>query len=59
MPGRRRAGSGAWAGLANTHFWVDRTIGITGAIYGQFLPFVPEPAMRTYMDFEAALYESL
>lgn len=36
----RRAWSGAWAGLLNTHFWVDRTSGITGAIYTQFLPFV-------------------
>jgi hypothetical protein len=33
--------------------------GITGAIYSQFLPFVPEPALQLYMDFEAALYASL
>ena len=26
-PGMRRAGSGAWAGLCNTHFWVDRATG--------------------------------
>ncbi|MGB0098359.1 MAG: hypothetical protein WBP81_38195 [Solirubrobacteraceae bacterium] len=59
IPGCRRAGSGAWAGLLNTHFWVDRTTGITAAIYSQFLPFGPEPAMRMYQDFEAALYASL
>jgi CubicO group peptidase (beta-lactamase class C family) len=59
IPGRRRAWSGAWAGLLNTHFWVDRTTGITGAIYSQFLPFVTEPAMALYQDFEAALYASL
>jgi CubicO group peptidase (beta-lactamase class C family) len=59
IPGRRRAWSGAWAGLLNTHFWVDRTTGITGAIYSQFLPFVTEPAMTLYQDFEAALYGSL
>ena len=59
IPGRRRAGSGAWAGLLNTHFWVDRTTGITAAIYSQFLPFAPEPAMRMSQDFEAALYKSL
>ena len=58
-PGARRANSGAWAGLLNTHFWVDRTAGITGAIYSQFLPFVTEPAMTLYQDFEAALYASL
>ena len=36
-----RAGTGAWAGLLNTHYWVDRSAGITGAIYSQFLPFIP------------------
>lgn len=59
VPGARKAGSGAWAGLLNTHFWVDRTSGITGAIYTQFLPFVPEDAMTMYADFEKALYASL
>jgi CubicO group peptidase (beta-lactamase class C family) len=59
IPGARRAGTGAWAGLLNTHFWVDRTTGITGAIYSQFLPFVTEPALRMYQGFEGALYASL
>lgn len=58
VPGRRRAGSGAWAGLCNTHFWVDPAAGITGAIYTQFLPFVPEEAMAMYQDFEQAVYGS-
>jgi methyl acetate hydrolase len=59
VPGRRAAGSGAWAGLCNTHFWVDRASGITGAIYSQFLPFVPPAALKMYADFESALYASL
>jgi CubicO group peptidase (beta-lactamase class C family) len=59
VPGMRRAWSGAWAGSANTHFWVDRTTGVTGAIYSQFLPFVTPEAMRMYQDFERALYASL
>ena len=59
VPGARKAGSGAWAGLLNTHFWIDPTSGITGAIYTQFLPFVPEEAMTMYADFEKALYASL
>lgn len=58
-PGMRAAGSGAWAGLLNTHFWVDRATGITGAIYTQFLPFVTPEAMKMYNDFERALYASL
>ena len=52
----RRAGSGAWAGLCNTHFWVDRTSGIAASIYSNFLPFVPPEALQLYADFERALY---
>jgi methyl acetate hydrolase len=59
VPGARRAWSGAWAGLLNTHFWIDRTTGVTGAIYTQFLPFVTPEAMQMYQDFERALYASL
>lgn len=59
IPGRRRAGTGAWAGLLNTHFWIDRTTGITAGIYTQFLPFVTPEAMQMYHDFEVALYASL
>jgi CubicO group peptidase (beta-lactamase class C family) len=59
VPGMRRAYSGAWAGLLNTHFWVDRTAGVTGAIYTQVLPFVTEEALGMYQDFERALYASL
>ena len=54
----RRAGSGAWAGIFNTHFWVDRTAGITGAIYTQTLPFVEPDVFQVYIDFERALYEA-
>jgi CubicO group peptidase (beta-lactamase class C family) len=58
VPGRRRAGSGAWAGLLNTHFWIDRSAGIAGGIYTQFLPFVTPEAIKMYQDFETALYAS-
>jgi methyl acetate hydrolase len=59
QPGMRAAGSGSWAGLFNTHFWVDPASGITGAIYSQTLPFADPPAFQLYADFEAALYASL
>ncbi len=59
IPGRRRAGSGAWAGLCNTHFWVDRSTGLTGAIYTQTLPFVAPEVYQVYLDFETALYSTL
>ena len=59
VPGMRRAGSGAWAGLCNTHFWVDRTTGITGAVYTQSLPFVAPAVYEVYQQVEQALYASL
>ncbi len=59
IAGMRRAGSGAWAGIFNTHFWVDRTAGITGAVYTQTLPFVEPDVYQVYVDFETALYASL
>jgi CubicO group peptidase (beta-lactamase class C family) len=59
QPGMRAAGSGSWAGLFNTHFWVDPASGVTGAIYSQTLPFADPPAFQLYADFEQALYASL
>ena len=58
QPGMRAAGSGAWAGIFNTHFWVDRASGVTGAIYSQTLPFVEPAVYQMYVDFERALYAS-
>ena len=59
LPGMRRAWSGSWAGLCNTHFWIDRTAGVTGAIYSNFLPFVTPEAFAMYNNFELALYAAL
>jgi methyl acetate hydrolase len=59
QPGMRAAGSGSWAGIFNTHFWVDRETGVTGAIYSQTLPFVEPAVFQVYIDFEKALYASL
>jgi hypothetical protein len=59
IPGRRRAWSGAWAGLCNTQFWVDRTAGVCGSIYSNFLPFVTPEAVKLYNDFERAVYAAL
>jgi CubicO group peptidase (beta-lactamase class C family) len=58
-PGMRAAGSGSWAGLFNSHFWVDPATGVTAAIYSQFLPFLTPPSVRLYEEFERALYASL
>ena len=60
VPGGRRAGTGAWAGLFNTHFFIDRTTGICASIYTNSLPFIThEDAWKTYVEFEQALYAAL
>jgi len=50
------AGSGGWSGVQNTHFWVDRRSGLTGAIYTQTLPMLEPGALRAYTEFERARY---
>jgi CubicO group peptidase (beta-lactamase class C family) len=56
QPGMRCIGSGAWAGLFNTYFWVDPTAGLTAAFYTQSLPFVAPQVLQMYGEFERALY---
>ena len=56
IPGRRSAGSQSWAGVLNTHFWLDPRKGIGAVIMTQSLPFVEPRYMQLYGDFETAVY---
>jgi CubicO group peptidase (beta-lactamase class C family) len=56
VPGMRRAGSGGWAGMFNTYFWVDPHEGITAAFYTQTRPFVDPRILDVYARFERSLY---
>ena len=58
LPGMRAAGSGAWAGVFNTHFWVDPTNRLTASIFTQLLPFADPAAFQLLIDYELALYAS-
>jgi methyl acetate hydrolase len=58
LPGMRAAGSGSWAGLFNTHFWVDPASRLTGSIFSQTLPLADPAAFQMYVEFEMALYAS-
>ncbi len=59
IPGMRAPLSGSWAGLANTHFWIDPTTGVAASLYSQFLPFVTPDLMTVYAEFERAVYAGL
>ncbi|MES2027863.1 MAG: serine hydrolase domain-containing protein [Pseudomonadota bacterium] len=55
----RSAGSLAWAGLANTYYWIDPACDITGVIMMQVLPFADPTCLKVFSDFERAIYAEL
>jgi CubicO group peptidase (beta-lactamase class C family) len=55
-PVGRGAGSLAWAGLANTYFWIEPTRRVAGVILTQVLPFADPPVLNLFENFERALY---
>jgi len=59
VPGGRSANSLAWAGLANTYFWIDRARGVSGVFLSQLLPFYDATAVDLYGKFETEVYRAL
>jgi CubicO group peptidase (beta-lactamase class C family) len=49
----RSAGSLAWAGLANTYFWIDPARNVAGVILMQLLPFVDARRWRLLRGLSA------
>ncbi len=58
-PEGRSAGSLAWAGLANTYFWIDPGRDVAGVILMQLLPFADTYALEAFADFETGIYAGL
>ncbi len=54
-PGRA-AGSLAWAGIANTFYWIDPASDRCAVVMMQFQPFVDPNAMALLREFEQAVY---
>jgi CubicO group peptidase (beta-lactamase class C family) len=55
-PTGRAAGSLAWAGLANTYYWIDRKKGVGGVFLTQILPFADVKSLPLFHAFEKAVY---
>ena len=55
----RSAGSLSWAGIDNTHFWIDPSRHIGVVWLAQVLPFYDEGCIRSLREFEALVYQSL
>ena len=58
-PTGRSAGSLAWAGLANTYFWIDRAKRVCGVFLSQLLPFYDPAAIDVFGKFETEVYRAL
>ncbi len=58
-PEGRSAGSLAWAGLANTYFWIDPVRNVAGVILMQLLPFADGKCLEAFAGFERGVYAGL
>jgi len=58
-PNLRSPGSYTWAGIYNTHFWVDPKRQIAGVLMMQVLPFYDDSIMKLYQEVEAAIGRNL
>lgn len=58
-PEGRSASSLAWAGLANTYFWIDPARNIAGVILMQLLPFADAKCLEAFAGFERGVYAGL
>jgi CubicO group peptidase (beta-lactamase class C family) len=55
-PTGRTPGSLAWAGLANTYYWIDQKKGLGGVYATQILPFADVKSLPLFYAFESAAY---
>ena len=59
IPGKRSAGAQSWAGVLNSHYWIDPAKDVAAVIMTQSLPFVEERFMNNYNAYERAVYAGL
>ena len=59
LPGMRSQGTGDWAGVFNSFYWIDRTRGVGGVLMTQLLPFFDMAVIETLMGFEMAVYQQV
>jgi len=59
LPNRRSPGSGTWAGIFNTHFFIDPSKQIGVIVMMQTLPFYDEASMKVYAGVEETVYRNL
>lgn len=55
----RNPGSLSWAGINNTHFWIDPDSHIAAVVLIQVLPFYDEACIRVLREFEELVYRQV
>jgi CubicO group peptidase (beta-lactamase class C family) len=58
-PSTRASGSGTWAGIFNTHFWIDPKNEVGVIVMMQTLPFYDDAAMQVLGGVEEIVYRNL
>jgi CubicO group peptidase (beta-lactamase class C family) len=58
-PTGRPAGSLAWAGLANSYYWIDPATGVGGVYATQVLPFADKKSLPLFLACETAVYQNI
>ena len=56
---KRKAGSGSWAGVLNTYFWVDPKSNVAGVFLTQTLPCYSQNLLNAFEKFEELAYSRL
>jgi CubicO group peptidase (beta-lactamase class C family) len=55
----RSPGSLSWAGIFNTHFWIDPTCGVAAAVLLQLLPANDAAVVELQVRFERTVHQQL
>jgi CubicO group peptidase (beta-lactamase class C family) len=59
LPTGRSEGSLAWAGLANSYYWIDKKKQVAGVYATQILPFFDSKSVELFEAFETSIYRAL
>lgn len=59
LPTGRSEGSLAWAGLANSYYWIDKKKQVAGVYATQILPFFDSKSVELFAAFETSIYRAL
>jgi CubicO group peptidase (beta-lactamase class C family) len=56
IPGRRRAGSQFWGGLASSYYWIDPKSDLAGLVLFSYLPYADQDGLDLFETLERDAY---